>query len=152
MMNREEIEATIDQLNTDMLAWTTGNISHTNEFLSINPDSERRTEVLAHIAQADAAEVVRLSAALQAYTAMLIVHLTAKTPVVVKKGQVVTNGTLREWLFPLKISDLRDRVVQINHERGLRYNVNKSGRNELITAITDHCTLQEIIDFIDSVQ
>ena len=61
-------KARIGELVAEMDDWVTGRRSRWNTFCSGSP--ERRTEQMAHCAIADAQEVVRLSAAIQAYAAL----------------------------------------------------------------------------------
>lgn len=54
----------VDGLAEELLEWAEGRRSHLNEFMSLEASPEDRQQTLVHVAQADAAEVQRLAAAL----------------------------------------------------------------------------------------
>lgn len=54
------------RLEAELADWAVGRRSHTNEFMAVEAGSEHRVATLRDIAVADAAEVVRLSAAVAA--------------------------------------------------------------------------------------
>lgn len=57
----------IDDLTTEMLDWVAGRRSHLNEYVQVETGYDRQ-QTLAYCAIADAQEVVKLSAAIQALT------------------------------------------------------------------------------------
>jgi hypothetical protein len=59
---------TIERLAAEMSEWATGRRSHINEFMSLEEGS--RQETLVNVALADAAEVDRLRAAIEAEIAL----------------------------------------------------------------------------------
>lgn len=65
-LGRVAVSHRLAELYDELEAWTTGHKSHTNEFMSVEDGPAQRTRTLMHIAQADAAEVAKLSAAIQA--------------------------------------------------------------------------------------
>jgi hypothetical protein len=69
-MNEVNRQRKIAELTAEMLDWAEGRKSHWNEVLTACPDPERRTEAFATCAGADAAEVQKLSAAIQALAAL----------------------------------------------------------------------------------
>jgi hypothetical protein len=58
--------AAIQELEKEMLEWTSGRRSHINTFMQVEWDQSKRTDTLVAVALADAAEVQKLSAAIQA--------------------------------------------------------------------------------------
>lgn len=67
---------TVAALEAEMLEWATGRRSHLNEFMSVEGDPADRAQTLILVAQADAAEVTRLSAAIQALRSRTMPDLT----------------------------------------------------------------------------
>lgn len=145
MIDRSQIEAHIQDHLVKMEEWTYGTQSSTNSMMFAHPEPERRHEVLAAIEQADAAQVMKHSACVQAYAALL---LAVPTEIPAKISHVHEED-LRMQLYTLPIRLLRDRIVQINHDQGTCFEVNYHGYAELITFILDRLSLQEIIDFIE---
>lgn len=134
-MIEAEIVQLIEHHRIEMEAWASGHKSYTNTF---HPDQ-------ALVAILDTQEVIKHSAAIQAYAALLSVPARVSGPT---KPTIMRDSALREELYEVNVAALRDRVVMINHAAGYTYNVNIMSKGELITAIVEHCTLQEIIDFL----
>jgi len=60
----------IEALRKEMSEWVDGRLSHMNEFIAVEGDPGARQATLVAVAQADAAEVQSLSAAIQAEAAL----------------------------------------------------------------------------------
>jgi len=60
----------IRELEKEMLEWVEGRRSHVNDFMRVEWDQSKRTDTLVAVAQADAAEVQKLSAAIVAEAAL----------------------------------------------------------------------------------
>lgn len=137
MMNREDIELHITDHLVEMELWIGGNRSYTNTF---HPDH-------ALVAFMDAQEVIKHSVAIQAYAALLRACEPVSKPLV-----MMTNRDVRNNLYDnTDVAELRDFVVILNHRHARNLNVNAMSKGELITAIIDVATSQDIAEFLHGV-